>query len=50
MLNDLRFASRTLAQKPGFALTTVIIVALGTVLSQIIIERDKKLRTSGRDE
>ena len=27
----------------------VIIVALGTVLSQIIIERDKKLRTSGRD-
>ncbi|MCA2012342.1 iron ABC transporter permease [Cereibacter sphaeroides] len=27
----------------------VVIVALGTVLSQIIIERDKKLRTAGRD-
>ncbi|MCA0207060.1 MAG: iron ABC transporter permease [Proteobacteria bacterium] len=26
----------------------VVIVALGTVLSQIIIERDKKLRTAGR--
>ncbi|WP_323020767.1 iron ABC transporter permease [Pararhodobacter sp.] len=27
----------------------VVIVALGTVLSQIIIERDKKLRTAGRE-
>lgn len=34
----------------ALGILAVIIVALGTVLSQIIIERDKKLRTSGRDE
>lgn len=34
----------------ALGILAVIIVAIGTVLSQIIIERDKKLRTSGRDE
>ncbi|MBN7787081.1 iron ABC transporter permease [Ponticoccus gilvus] len=33
----------------ALGILAVIIVAIGTVLSQIIIERDKKLRTSGRD-
>jgi iron(III) transport system permease protein len=34
----------------ALGILAVIIVAIGTVLSQIIIERDKKLRTTGRDE
>ncbi|GHC38461.1 ABC transporter permease [Gemmobacter nanjingensis] len=33
----------------ALGMLAVVIVALGTVLSQIIIERDKKLRTAGRE-
>ncbi|RID89853.1 iron ABC transporter permease [Gemmobacter lutimaris] len=33
----------------ALGMLAVVIVALGTVLSQIIIERDKKLRTTGRE-
>lgn len=34
----------------ALGILAVIIVAIGTVLSQIIIERDKRRRTTGRDE
>lgn len=33
----------------ALGMLAVVIVAIGTVLSQVIIERDKKMRTSGRE-
>ncbi|HQU67630.1 MAG TPA: iron ABC transporter permease [Albidovulum sp.] len=33
----------------ALGILAVVIVAIGTILSQIIIERDKKMRTSGRE-